>query len=74
MYKLFLNDFTGSYLKCDFVDGVATTDDERIVNYFKRHNYKYEEIKIENVEKAETKAEPKTSTKTTKTKKTKKTE
>jgi hypothetical protein len=45
MYKLFLDDFNGLYLNCEFKDGISQTDNINIVNYFKRHNLKYQEIK-----------------------------
>lgn len=47
-YKLYLNNkFTGKYLNCEFQKGEATTDNKMIVNYFKRHNLKFEEVKPE---------------------------
>jgi hypothetical protein len=44
MYNIFLNNFSGKYLNCDFVDGVAQTDNKNVIAYYKRHNMKYEEI------------------------------
>lgn len=49
MYKLYLNDYTGKYLNCNFENGIAETDNINIVNYFKRHNLKFE-LKEENTE------------------------
>lgn len=40
------NNFTGNYMGCEFKKGTATTDNEMIVNYFKRHNLKYEKVKV----------------------------
>lgn len=67
MYKLYLKDFTGLYLNCEFKDGISETDNINIVNYFKRHNLKYEEIKP--VEKKEEVEKPR-KTSTAKSKKT----
>ena len=59
MYKIYLNNFTGKYLKCDFVNGVAQTDNENVIAYYKRHNMKYERI-IEKAKQPEIIEEPKT--------------
>jgi hypothetical protein len=61
MYKLYLNNFTGNYLGCKFINGVATTDNEKVINYYKRHKLKFEEV-------VETKEEEKPVKKTRKTK------
>lgn len=55
MYKLYLNNYTGKYLNCDFENGVAKTDNINVVNYFKRHNLKFEEEKTTKTQTAETK-------------------
>lgn len=61
MYKLYLNDFTGEYLGCQFVNGVSTTDKENVINYYKRHNLKFEKIEeVKGVEKAPVKKTRKT--------------
>lgn len=66
MYKIYLNNFTGKYLGCQFTNGVSTTDNENVINYYKRHNLKFE--KIEEAKEVEKEPVKKTTKKTNKSK------
>ena len=53
MYRIYMNNLNGIYLGCKFINGVSTTDNENVINYYKRHNLKFEKIEeVKEVEKA----------------------